>query len=58
MYVANQGDDTVSVIDSATNAIVATIVVGDSPLHAVVSPDGTRLYVAMGFDDYVSAISL
>ncbi len=47
-YVANQGSATVSVIDVATNFVVATITLpaGSDPRHVVTSPDGSRLYVA------------
>ncbi|MBK8969016.1 MAG: beta-propeller fold lactonase family protein [Lewinellaceae bacterium] len=44
LYVANQSSDEVTVIETATNTIVATIPVGDSPHSVVVSPDGSRVY--------------
>ena len=51
LYVANSGDNTVSVVDTGTNALVPStaalpnpIVVGGTPSFLVVSPDGTRLY--------------
>lgn len=37
-YVANFNDDTVSVINSATNAVTATIPVGDGPRFAAATP--------------------
>jgi YVTN family beta-propeller protein len=42
-YITNFGgpDHTVSVIDTATNAVIATIPVGDSPFGVAVSPDGS-----------------
>ncbi|WP_313888625.1 YncE family protein [Mycolicibacterium sp. CBMA 226] len=45
VYVANAGDGTVSVIDTATNTAGSPISVGNQPEGVVVSPDGTRLYV-------------
>ena len=45
-YVTNVLDNTVSVIDTATDTVSAAIAVGSYPWAAVVSPDGTRLYVA------------
>ncbi len=45
-YVANFGSNTVSVIDTATNAVTATIPVGYEPFGVAVSPDGSRVYVA------------
>ena len=59
-YVANQGSNTVSVLDndptSATyNTIVKTITVGSSPTGVAVSPDG-RMYVANTGSGTVSVI--
>jgi YVTN family beta-propeller protein/VCBS repeat-containing protein len=45
-YVVNQASNTVSVIDTATNAVVATINVGATPTAVAVSPDNSRVYVA------------
>jgi YVTN family beta-propeller protein len=46
-YITNFGepDHTVSVVDTATNAVIATIPVGDSPFGVAVSPDGSKVYV-------------
>ncbi|WP_374777453.1 hypothetical protein OG756_36440 [Streptomyces sp. NBC_01310] len=41
-YVANFNDGTVSVIDTATNAVVVTVPVGNAPWGVAVSPDSTR----------------
>lgn len=38
VYVANAFADTVSVIDTATNTVIATIAVGDGPLGVAISP--------------------
>ncbi len=43
-YVANQSSNTVSVIDTGSNTVVATVAV-PQPAGVAVSPDGTRLYV-------------
>jgi YVTN family beta-propeller protein len=51
VYITNQGDDTVSVIDTANNTIAATIPVGSGPLGVAVSPDGTKLYVANAYEN-------
>ena len=56
LYVANGNSDDVSVIDTRSNAVVATIPVtpfrerraGIAPTAVAVSPDGTRLYVTLG----------
>jgi YVTN family beta-propeller protein len=44
-YVPNNRSGTVSVIDTATNAVVATVPVGGSPRQVAITPDGTRAYV-------------
>src|SRR3990172_9502377 len=45
-YVTSQSDDSVSVIDTISNAVTATIPVGDLPLGIASTPSGRRLYVA------------
>ena len=45
-YVANYNDNTVSVIDTATNTVTATIPVGHVPDAVAVNPAGTYVYVA------------
>ena len=52
-YVANTNSGDVSVIDTATNIVVATFAVGDSPSDVAITPDGTRAYVANGNSDDV-----
>jgi YVTN family beta-propeller protein len=46
-YVANASDNTVSVIDTDTNTVVATISVGPSPSGVFVSPYGSRVFVGI-----------
>jgi YVTN family beta-propeller protein len=53
VYVSNFNSASVSVIDTASNTVQATISVGFSPLGLSSSPDGTRLYVA----DYDAAVN-
>ncbi len=45
-YTANFGSDSVSVIDTSNNTVVATVGVGSQPYGIAVTPDGTRAYVA------------
>ncbi|MEN0071173.1 MAG: TIR domain-containing protein [Propionicimonas sp.] len=45
-YVANSGDGTVSVIDTATNQVGATVAVGGRPMAVVVDSPARRAYVA------------
>ena len=44
-YVPTHKSNTVSVIDTFTNTVVARIPVGVQPLSAAVSPEGTQVYV-------------
>jgi YVTN family beta-propeller protein len=56
-YVANGGDGTVSVIDTATNTVVGIpIPVGREPFGVDVTPDGIHAYVANRGSDNVSVI--
>jgi YVTN family beta-propeller protein len=55
-YVANNGFDTVSVIDTATNTVVTTIPVGVNPEGVAITPDGTRAYVTNNTSNTVSVI--
>jgi YVTN family beta-propeller protein len=65
-YVANNYDNTVSVIDGGTNKVVATlpgteippagITVGNSPQDVSVNPDTNKAYVANYDDNTVSVI--
>ena len=56
MYVTSGGDGTVQVIDTSTNAIVATIPVGKRPWNMAITPDGRKLYVACGRSNTVAVI--
>ena len=46
VYVANNEDNTTSVIDTTTNTVTATVPVGTYPSGVAVGPDGTKVYVA------------
>lgn len=56
VYVTNDGDGTVSVIDTATNAVSATITVGSVPLGVAITPNGLTAYVTNVGDGTVSII--
>jgi YVTN family beta-propeller protein len=63
MYVANEGteaspDSTVSVIDTRTDRVVATVVSGRGPHGVVVSDDGGHAFVTNVYDNTVSAIEV
>ena len=55
-YITNTGSNSVSVIDTATNTVVATVAVGFAPLGVAVNPAGTRVYVANNGTNSVSVI--
>jgi YVTN family beta-propeller protein len=54
--VANSNINTVSVIDTATNIVTATVNVGVNPDRIVVSPDGKKVYVVNSADGTISVI--
>jgi YVTN family beta-propeller protein len=56
-YVTNSGSKSVSVIDTATNNVAATIPVGTEPYGIAVSPDGMLIYVANSADTTVDIIN-
>jgi YVTN family beta-propeller protein len=57
-YVVNNGDNSVSVIDTATNTVVGTpIPVGGLPNGVAITPDGTHAYVANAGGNTVSVIA-
>src|SRR3989475_11434648 len=49
-YITNLNDNTVSVIDTASNTVTATVPVGTFPNGVAVTPDGARVYVANVLD--------
>src|SRR5438093_5640660 len=49
-YVTSCQDGTVSVLDTATDTVTATIPSGLCPVDAAVLPDGSRAYVAPYYD--------
>ena len=54
-YVVNQGNGTVSVIDTATGAVTATITAGSQPTNAALGPNG-NIYVSNQGDGSVTVI--
>lgn len=55
-YVSN-GDGTVSVIDAATNSIVATVTVGLGAGGLAITPDGAFVYAATTIPNFLSVIA-
>ena len=54
-YVANSGANNVSVINTSTNTVTATITVGAGPIGTALTPDGAKLYVT---DDSSGVVSV
>jgi len=56
-YVANNSSNTVSVINTATNAVLTTVAVGNNPAGVAVSPNGANVYVTNFNSGTVSVIN-
>ena len=56
LYVANTPADTVDVIDTATEAVVARVHVGIDPVGIAARPDGKEVWVSNHVSDSVSVI--
>jgi YVTN family beta-propeller protein len=56
--VAAESANTVSVIDTATLRVVATILVGSRPRDSAFTPDGTRAYVSAEIGGVVSVVDV
>ena len=57
-YITNGSfsNNDVSVIDTATNTVIATIPVGSTPYGVAVTPDGSKVYVTNFGSNTVSVI--
>jgi PQQ-dependent catabolism-associated beta-propeller protein len=58
VFVSNEQDDTVSVVDGETLTLIGTIPVGRRPRGIAASPDGRQVYVALGDDDRFDVIDV
>ena len=56
VYVSNERSNSVTVIDAASDKVVATIPVGNRPRGIGVSPDGRTIYVALGHDNVIAVV--
>lgn len=57
-YITNSGSNNVSVIDIATNTVIATIPVGNSPWGVSTNTDGSRIYVSNQGESSISVIDV
>jgi YVTN family beta-propeller protein len=55
-YATNSNSSSVSVIDIATNSVIATVGVGRRPIGVAFTPNGSRAYVANSGSNSVSVI--
>ena len=58
VYVSNEKDNTISVIDGDTLELVETISVGERPRGIVLSKDGKYLYICASDDDRIEVLDL
>ena len=67
LYVANSGSDTISVLDTASDKVVGTVLLrpeearglpGATPTGLALSPDESRLYVTLADMNAVAVVSL
>ena len=56
-HVANQTSETVSVIDTFSNTVTATIPVGSAPVGVAITPNGNFAYVTNFNSNTVSVIA-
>lgn len=58
IYVTNNHDDSVSIIDPLSNTVVGSIMVGSQPISIAITPDKSRAYVVNNLSNNVSVIDL
>src|SRR5207244_10932974 len=56
-HLTNNLDNTVSVISTPSNTVIATIPIGNRPQLIAITPDGSRAYAANYADNDVSVIN-
>ncbi len=56
-YIPNLVDNTVSVVNTVSGSVVATIPVGTNPTAVSVTPDGSKVYIANEASNNVSVIN-
>ena len=57
-FVSNSKSGTVSVIDTATQQVIKTLVTGEGPFFSVINPQGNKLYVSDSRDTTVAVIDI
>ena len=57
-YVANTGNNTVSIIDASSRTVLDNVLVGGEPVGIAFTPDGTEAWIANRFSDDVTLIDV
>jgi YVTN family beta-propeller protein len=58
VYVSNEKDNTISVIDGDTYKVTATIAVGQRPRGIILSHNKTELYICASDSDHIEVLDL
>src|SRR6266508_5486718 len=56
VYISNERSNDVTIIDAATDQVIATVPVGARPRGLRLSPDGKILYVALGQENKIALV--
>ena len=57
-YISNRDSSNVSVIDTATNTVIGSPIVGPGPIGVALTPDGRFGYIANNFTNTISVIDV
>jgi YVTN family beta-propeller protein len=56
LYISNEFANTVTIMDTGTNAVVKTLAVGSGPRGITFTPDGSKAYVVTAYDGSITVI--
>ena len=56
IFVTNEKDNTVSVINGTSHEVEATVEIGNRPRGIGIAPDGSEIYVALSNDDAIAVL--
>lgn len=56
LYVANEGEGTITAIDTTTHQVIATIPVGKRPHHLAITPDGRYVFVGTAGEPFMPVV--
>lgn len=57
-YVSNSGSDSISVIDTSTHKVLATVPTGKAPVNPTFTPDRRQVYVSNSQDTTITVIDV